>query len=68
MHCHTEFHNEEGMSLVLKVGKGSDMAPPPSHMTKCGDAYRKGEAVATTTNSSLKLQVTNKTASLGELV
>lgn len=36
MHCHTEFHNLEGMSLILKVGEDTDMPPPPPSMKSCG--------------------------------
>ena len=37
MHCHTEFHNEAGMALLLKVGEESQMTPAPHDMNKCGD-------------------------------
>ena len=60
MHCHTEFHNEEGMSLVLKVGVNSDMAPAPGHMTDCIEPYRMGEGVASTGNSGLSAQHRDK--------
>ena len=37
MHCHTEFHNVGGMSLVLKVGEEHQMNAPPSDQRTCGD-------------------------------
>ena len=37
MHCHTEFHNTEGMALYVKVGDHSDMNKPPSGMNTCGN-------------------------------
>ena len=37
MHCHTEFHSEEGMALYIKVGNTSDMRPAPRGMASCGN-------------------------------
>nr|UCK81628.1 laccase-1 [Arenicola marina] len=37
LHCHTEFHNEEGMSLFLQVGSTSDMNKPPDNLHQCGN-------------------------------
>ena len=37
MHCHTEFHAMDGMSLYLKVGENEDMPEPPAAMKRCGD-------------------------------
>ena len=40
LHCHTEFHAAEGMSLVLKVGdvggENPAIKPPPAHMRTAG--------------------------------
>lgn len=38
MHCHTEFHNLEGMALVIKVGNESQMNRTPKNMRPCGNA------------------------------
>ncbi|CAD5120376.1 DgyrCDS8948 [Dimorphilus gyrociliatus] len=37
MHCHMEFHNEEGMAMILQVGEMSDMTEPPIDMNNCGN-------------------------------
>ena len=37
MHCHTEFHNDNGMALYIKVGNHSQMNPPPTNINTCGN-------------------------------
>lgn len=37
MHCHTEFHNELGMALVLQEGQIKDMSAPPADLPQCGN-------------------------------
>ena len=37
MHCHTEFHNLNGMGLYLKVGEEEEMNAAPASMNTCGD-------------------------------
>lgn len=39
MHCHMEFHNEEGMSMIVQVGDMKDMAEAPKEMNNCGNFY-----------------------------
>ena len=37
MHCHVEFHNAEGMGLVMKAGNESQMNAKPRSMRSCSD-------------------------------
>ncbi|ELU15956.1 hypothetical protein CAPTEDRAFT_193609 [Capitella teleta] len=37
MHCHTEFHNVEGMAMIFKVGNDSQMNRTPQNMRTCGN-------------------------------
>ena len=37
MHCHVEFHNAEGMALVMQMGDESEMNAKPANMRTCGD-------------------------------
>ena len=37
MHCHTEFHEAEGMALIIKEGNHSDMNDKPMNMRTCGN-------------------------------
>ena len=37
MHCHVEFHNEEGMAMVLQAGDVEEMNAAPKEIHSCGD-------------------------------
>ena len=37
MHCHVEFHNEEGMAMVLQAGYVEEMNAAPKEIHSCGD-------------------------------
>ena len=37
VHCHTEFHEAEGMALIIKEGNHSDMNDKPMDMRTCGN-------------------------------
>ena len=37
MHCHVEFHNEEGMAMVLQAGDVNQMNAAPNQIHSCGD-------------------------------
>lgn len=39
LHCHIDFHAELGMSIVLKVGEYSQMAPVPRNFPTCQSDY-----------------------------
>lgn len=39
MHCHVEFHNAEGMALVIKEGEEEEMNDKPKNMQTCGNFY-----------------------------
>ena len=39
MHCHVEFHNSDGMAMVIKAGEDSDMVPPPSALPRCHNFF-----------------------------
>ncbi len=43
MHCHTEFHEAEGMALIFKEGNHSQMNDKPRAMNTCGNFYMKSE-------------------------
>ena len=34
-HCHFEFHMHVGMRMIVKVGKNSEMVPPPKGFPVC---------------------------------
>ena len=36
-HCHVEFHNILGMSMIFKEGNITEMVPPPPGFPRCGD-------------------------------
>ncbi|KAL8596342.1 hypothetical protein ACOMHN_067033 [Nucella lapillus] len=36
MHCHIEFHNNIGMSLVIQVGEPNQFPPRPKNFPTCG--------------------------------
>ena len=37
MHCHMEYHNAIGMTLVLKDGDVSEMSVAPPNFPRCGN-------------------------------
>ena len=39
MHCHVEFHNSDGMALIIREGEDSDMALPPDGLPRCHHFY-----------------------------
>lgn len=39
VHCHIEHHLPIGMLAILKVGKKSDIPPPPSNFPTCGNFF-----------------------------
>ena len=39
MHCHVEFHNNAGMSLVIKEGTDDQISKPPAAINTCGDFF-----------------------------
>ena len=39
MHCHTEFHEAEGMALFIQEGNYSEMNGKPAGMRTCGNFY-----------------------------
>lgn len=51
MHCHTEFHNEDGMALYLKVGEEEEMNKAPRGMNTCGHFHWTSEQFQEATSS-----------------
>ncbi|XP_041470356.1 laccase-like [Lytechinus variegatus] len=37
LHCHMEFHFEDGMGILIRVGNQSDLPPVPEGFPMCGD-------------------------------
>jgi hypothetical protein len=56
MHFHIEFHNKDGMALILKEGEQSDMPKPPADMKVCGSM----ESIQITNTAGLHLSGRNE--------
>jgi hypothetical protein len=36
LHCHMEYHNHDGMALILRAGSEQQMPPLPRDFPRCG--------------------------------
>ncbi len=62
IHCHTEFHADDGMMLILKEGEVSEMATAPPGMRRCGNW--PSDVTQDDNNSSSGSVVTNNSRSI----